>query len=277
MSDLSESHTFGEGSSGLATAALAKRGVVAASIGTGSDASESDDDGLHTPAKKRAAGADRACRALVLARPEPVDDGSASSGCERQSTRAPPRCTPRKTDAKGDYSLSEDDKDEHEEYPKFIGSGLAKFYDVRTGFVKFFRKRIAASGIASDNIFKKPDAAWAKVKDIEGAKECEYEEKRAAFQSASAAVKSLPSKICAWENKDNICWLRLDVKGKLEDAVCAHEDWLEAIEAMNKLKYERMKVRNRVNRAIKVSHDKPKSRSWTLGCTTCSPSFWHTT
>ena len=165
------------------------------------------------------------------------------------------RCTPRKTDAKGDYSLSEDDKDEREEYPEFLGCRLAKFYDFRTGFVKFFRKRITASGI-SDNIFKKPDAAWAKVKDMEEAKECEYEEKRAAFPSARAAVKSLPSKIYAWKIKDSISRLRLDVKGKLEDVVCAHEDWLEAVEAMNKLKYERMKVLNRVNWATNVSHDK---------------------
>ena len=51
LSDLSESHTFGAGSSGLGTAALAKRGVVVASIGTGSDASERDDDGLRRPVK----------------------------------------------------------------------------------------------------------------------------------------------------------------------------------------------------------------------------------
>ena len=40
--------------------------------------------------------------------------------------------------------------------------------------------------------------------------------------------------------------------------MCAYEDWLEAIEAMNKLRFERMKVLNRVNRAIKVSHDELK-------------------
>ena len=34
--------------------------------------------------------------------------------------------------------------------------------------------------------------------------------------------------------------------------------WLEAIEAMTKLKYERMKVLNSVNRVTKVSHDKLK-------------------
>ena len=90
----------------------------------------------------RAAGADRACRAHVTARPELVDDGSASSGCERQSTRTRSRCTPRKTDAKGDCSLSEDDKDEHEEFLEFLGGGLAKFNDFRKDFVKFFRKRI---------------------------------------------------------------------------------------------------------------------------------------
>ena len=71
-------------------------------------------------------------------------------------------------------------------------------------------------------------------------------------------MELLLSTICAWKIKDNIFGLRLDVKGKLEDAVCAHEDWLEAIEVMNKLKYERMKVRNRVNRATKVSRDKLK-------------------
>ena len=37
-----------------------------------------------------------------------------------------------------------------------------------------------------------------------------------------------------------------------------HSPWLGAIEAMNKLKFERMKVLNRVNKAIKVSHEKLK-------------------
>ena len=152
--------------------------------------------------------------------------------------------------------MSEDDKDENEEFPEFLGGGLAKFYDFRAGFVKFFRKVITATGIASENMFKKPDAAWATVKYMEEAKECEYAEKQASFDSARAAVKSLPSKICAWRIKENISRLRLEVKGKLEDVVCAHQDWLEAIEAMNKLKFERMKVLNRVNKAIKVSHVK---------------------
>ena len=68
FSDHFESQTFGADSSGLGTAALMKRSAVAASIGTGSDASGSDDDGLRSrPVKKRAA--DRACRALVPARP----------------------------------------------------------------------------------------------------------------------------------------------------------------------------------------------------------------
>ena len=43
---------------------------------------------------------------------------------------------------------------------------------------------------------------------------------------------------------------------KLEDAVCAHQDWLETINAMNKVKFKRMKMLNSVNRAIKVSHEK---------------------
>ena len=94
---------------------------------------------------------------------EPVDDGSASSGCERQSTKPSSRCTPRRADAKVDYR-SEDDKDESDEFPEFLGGGLAKFYDLRTGSVKCFRKRITATGIASDNVFDKSDATWAKMK-----------------------------------------------------------------------------------------------------------------
>ena len=35
------------------------------------------------------------------------------------------------------YSLSEDDKDEDEEFPEFFGGGLAKFFDFRTDFVIF--------------------------------------------------------------------------------------------------------------------------------------------
>ena len=116
---------------------------------------------------------------------------------QRQSTRASSKSTLRMTDAKGDDSLSEDDKDENEEFPEFLCGGLAKFYDSRTGFVKFWRKPITTAGIASDNICKKPDAAWASVKDMEEAKECEFEEKRAAFQNARAAVKFVPSETCA--------------------------------------------------------------------------------
>ena len=93
---------------------------------------------------------------------------------------------------------------------------------------------------------------------MEEAKECEYEEERAAFHSARAAVKVLPSKICAWKIKDNMSKLRWGVKGKFDAVVCAHKDSLEAIKAMNKLKFERMKVLNRVNRAMKVSNEKLK-------------------
>ena len=64
----SESQTYGAESSELGTAALAKRVQLLAS--------DSDDDGLRRPVKKRAA--DRACKALVPVRPEPVDDGSGS-------------------------------------------------------------------------------------------------------------------------------------------------------------------------------------------------------
>ena len=66
----------------------------------------------------------------------------------------------RKTDAKGDYSLCEDDKDEHEEFPEFLGGGLAKFYDFRTGFVKFSENRTSS----------RSQAGWAKVKEMEEAK-----------------------------------------------------------------------------------------------------------
>ena len=62
---------------------------------------------------------------------------------------------------------------------------------------------------------------------MEEAKECEYEEKRAAFHSARALVKLLPSKNCVWKIKDNLSRLRLDVEEQLDDAVCAHQDWLE--------------------------------------------------
>ena len=78
---------------------------------------------------------------------------------------------------------------------------LPKFYNFRTVFLMLFRKRITATGIASDNILQKPD------------KDCESEEKRAAFHSARAAVKLLPSKICAWKIKDNISRLRLMSRG----------------------------------------------------------------
>ena len=197
FSDHSESQTFRAECSGLRTVALQLPQALALAA-TLRIAITMDYSG---PVKKRVAGADRACRVLV-----PVDDGSASLRCERQSTRVSPRGTSRQTDAKGDYSLSEDDKDEHEEFLEFLGGGLAKFYDFRTGCVKFFKKRIAASGIANDNILKKPDAAWAKVKDMEDAKECECEEKRAAFHSARAAVKLLLSKICPYED-----WLEATV------------------------------------------------------------------
>ena len=120
--------------------------------------------------------------------------------------------------------------------------------------MKCLEKRIAASGIAGHHFFEKPDAAWWKVTDMKEPEECEHEDKREAFQSARAAVKLLLFTICAWKVKDNISRLRLDVRGESDDAVCAYEDWLEAIEAMNKLKNERMKVLNRGNRAKQVSH-----------------------
>ena len=56
VSDHSESQTVGAASSGLGTAALAKRSAFAASGGTGSAASDSDDGGLRCRhVKKRAA------------------------------------------------------------------------------------------------------------------------------------------------------------------------------------------------------------------------------
>ena len=173
---------------------------------------------------------------------------------------APARCgPPRKADAKGDNSL-------------FRG-GLATFHDFRTGFVKCFRKRftVTATGIASDNTFNKPDA---KVKDKEEAKGCEYEEKRAAFHRATAAIKSLPSKICAWKISHNTFRLRLDFSRKLEDAVCAHQDWLDAIEAMNNLKYESAEQSEQGDKGFHTGGS--RGCSWALGCMTRSPSFWLT-
>ena len=89
-------------------------------------------------------------------------------------------------------------------------------------------------------------------------KEAITSEKRAAFHRARAAVKLLPSTIFAWKIRDTISRLRSEVKGNLEDAVCTHQDWLEAVEAMIKLNFERMKVLSEVNWASKVSHEKLK-------------------
>ena len=50
----------------------------------------------------------------------------------------------------------------------------------------------------------------------------------------------------------------------LDDAVCACEDWLEAIEAMNKLQFERMKMRT-----IKVTHEKLKESLVDTGTCLC--------
>ena len=53
FSDHSESQAFGAESSGFGTAALAKRGAVAANIGICNVDSDSDDDGLRSrPVKK---------------------------------------------------------------------------------------------------------------------------------------------------------------------------------------------------------------------------------
>ena len=182
LSDHSESHTFGAESSGLGTAALAKRGAVAASIGTGSDASDSDDNGLRRPVRSEPPVPTVLAGLLCLrgqswwtmAAPARVARGREHQGFFEV----------RKTVAKGDYSLSEDDKDEHE--------GVSRVLWRWAGRVLRLQDRLR-------DVFKKTDhGLWH-------------------------------SKICAWKIKDNISRLRLDVKGKLEDAVCAHEDWLEAI------------------------------------------------
>ena len=78
--------------------------------------------------------------------------------------------------------------------------------------------------------------------------------------------------------KDNISRPRLEVTEKLEDAVCAHQEWSEAIEAMKKLKFEKMQVLNRLSKAINVSHEKLKESLVDTGVHDArSPSFWHTT
>ena len=177
FSDHCESHTNGAESSGLGTAALVKRGAVAASSGVGSDTLRI------------------AITMDYAAGPRAVDNGSASSGSERQSNSASSRRTPRKTDAKGDYSVFEDDMDEHEEFLQEARRGLGQ--SERHGRSQRMRARGEASSVSQ-------------------------------------------RQGCAWKTKDNISRLCLDVNGKLEDVVCAHEDWLEVIEAMNKLKYERM-------------------------------------
>ena len=155
LSDLSESHTFGTESSGLGTAAWAKRGTVAACIGTGSDASESDDDGPARPVKNRAAATDSAYRAFVLARPEPVDYGQRQLGlreAEHQGffevhsskNRSPrvitacPRTTRMNTRS----------------FQSSLAVGWQSSTTSGQASRSFFRIRIAASGIASDNIFE---------------------------------------------------------------------------------------------------------------------------
>ena len=71
--------------------------------------------------KKRAA--DRACRDRVLARPEPGGRWQRQLGVREGEHQGFFECTLRKADAKGDYSLSEDDKNESEEFPEFLDRG----------------------------------------------------------------------------------------------------------------------------------------------------------
>ena len=85
--------------------------------------------------------------------------------------------TPPKTDVKGDYSLSEDDKDEHEEFPEFLGGGLAKFYDFLA--------------------FPVTTSSRSQTRLGESERHGSNQRMRAAFHSARAAVKLLPTKICA--------------------------------------------------------------------------------
>ena len=134
----------------------------------------------------------------------------------------------------------------NEEFPEHLGGGLAKFYDLRTGFVKFVRKRIAAADVASDNIFKKPDAAWAKVKE-----------------AISVSQRQGCGEVTALQD------LRMEDQGQhlqaafgCQDKVgrcCVRSPGLVGSDrGHEQAQHERMKVMNRVNRAMKVLHDKLK-------------------
>ena len=71
--------------------------------------------------------------------------------------------------------------------------------------------------------------------------------------------------------------LRLNVKVKLEDLVCAHKNWLAASKATKKLKFERMKVLNRVNRVIKMSREKFMESLVDTAVYDAPAKLWHTT
>ena len=102
--------------------------------------------------KKRAGGADRACRAVVPARREPVDAGNASSG------RAPGLRQGellKKTDAKGEYSW-------FQKFPEFLGGGLAKFYDLKSSFVKFSENGSLPVALPVTTSSRSPTRIWRK-------------------------------------------------------------------------------------------------------------------
>ena len=93
--------------------------------------------------------------------------------------------------------------------------------------MKFNRRRVTASGIASDN--------------MEEATKCEYEANRAAFDSANAATAFQDLRV-----EDQGLPLQATFGSQAEHGGCRVRspglDWLDAIEAMNKLKFERVKV-----------------------------------
>ena len=125
FSDHSESDTFGAESSGLGTAALAKRGAVCRKHWRGQRTLQIAMTMGYAEASRRRRTVLAGLLCLRAAR-------SSGTMAAPQSSGVSSWCTPRKTDAKGDCSLS--DKDEKRGVSRVsVAVGLAKFYDFRTG------------------------------------------------------------------------------------------------------------------------------------------------
>ena len=245
---------IGAEGSGLGTAALGKKAAVPASACL-SDASGSDEDTQSRPPKKaRSTGGPS-----KLSRSRDNDPDAAIECPDGKSSRhgkSSRKSTAGDKDQDIDSVSDKEDKEDDAEYPDWCGGGLAAFYDFRLAFGTKFRKHLQSLGFAADTVFKKPDAAWLKVKDLEDAKDCEYQQKRDAFSEARDKLKKCPGKIQAWKIKDNIQLQRQGVLDMIEDCKQAHVEFLDSIEAMKKVNAERMKVIAKQSRAIKNSYDK---------------------